>query len=184
MAVVAETQSLANAVEKALIGNHLTCWEKDGRIHFGTYPSAAVCFDFATERLSQDSQKSDKREKEQIDLTHRAGRRTGLYTIETERKVIRLGSQNDLYTEALNQIEALVPGTMELLSKVKRRTKKPVAETINELYENPSLRRYNDRLECGLYVGLNLSAKEKIANIEEALALASLSDDQFKYTGI
>ena len=176
--------------------------DSDGRMLLGCFPRPSRFFDFGKECFFELEQKPiaiDERSgieatkeaelpsleavfvkpKERISLIHLAPRITEIYEIETVDSIYVVGSATQALFHGLNKIEQAAPGTLEILSGEKKRSKRPVSLKREELYEKPSQRRYALKLENGYWVATNNKAFEAINVLKNTARLAQLTPAQF-----
>jgi hypothetical protein len=107
--------------------------------------------------------------------THKKHRQTGKYLLEIKGKTTECGSLKQLLAEGLKTLEFHRSGTLERLSTIKPRTKRIVAHSPDDLFDDPKLaRQYSEKLMPNWWFGTNNSAQETNAWLERACALAGL----------
>jgi len=174
MAAVARMESLTSALAgaDALGGSHVWLDVQFGLVT-GTFPSPAARFDFAEEKLvSIACEKSEP--KRIVSLLGEAKRVGQVYEIETTGAVYRVGSATQMLIHGLNLIEDERPGTLEILSTRRKRSKRPVARAHADLYDLPHPETHSAQLKSGYFVATNNKAYEALGYVREAVEIAGL----------
>jgi hypothetical protein len=196
MAQISTRETLSKCLDEKPAANWPHVWvTKDGVLVVGEFPNVRATFDFGAERFKSTDQVMDigstgsvqhaqpvtslahqvaNIEKKEISLIHEAPRWTETIEIETPDAVYKVGSAVRALITGLELVETLAPGTLELLSKEKGRSKRPVSLSRQDLYDLPSQAQYAHKLKNGYWVGTNNKADEAIRNIERAIQLAGL----------
>jgi len=181
MAVVSSISALLTALRDP--GEGTCVWlDPTYGLVVGAYPTPAQRFDFEAERLVSIGPEAKRSrgggsgpraaapsEKRRIDLSHRARRRSQPYELELDDAIYRFGSAVQLLTEGLDLLEARRPGVLEALSRVKKRTKRPVARRREDLYDSAHPPEHSARLSSGYFVATNNKADEVLRIMRRAL---------------
>ena len=105
----------------------------------------------------------------------KASRQTGKYLAEVRGQTIECTSLKHLLGEGLRALENEQPGTLDKLSRVKKRTKRIVARNPGELFDQPELSaKYAERLSDAWWYGTNNSAAETKTWLERGCEIAGL----------
>jgi hypothetical protein len=173
MAAVAQLKSLVeNFASLPSRGQHVWLDERHGLV-VGDFPNPDIRFDFASEALVTVALIRPK-EKRTISFLAQA-RRVGLkYELETEDAIYKFGSATQLLIEGLNIIEENFPGTLEKFSTRKKRSKRAVARTRDELYDYPHPEGHSAELKSGYFVATNNKDPEARGFLREAAEIAGL----------
>lgn len=180
---------------------HMWSDETVGGVVFGVFPRPYFVFDFGQERfVAADRETSSEKMKEtesapklsvdedirsaaaqkpRVPMRHKAPRVTGTYEVETAEQIFVLGSATQTLLHGLEIIERMAPGTLEKLSLMKKRSKRPVALKREDLYEMTSQMKYSEKLENGYWVATNNKGIEALGVVRVAAKLANLSKMQF-----
>jgi hypothetical protein len=112
----------------------------------------------------------------------RTSRRSGEYWFELNGKRQEFHSLRDLLAGGLNALEKERPGTLEILSHIKPRSRRIVARDPKELFDKDHLAKdYAEKLMDGWYYGTNNSAAETDNWLERATTCAGLKwGEEFK----
>jgi hypothetical protein len=107
--------------------------------------------------------------------TRRPSRQTGNYPMEILGQRVVCISLKHLLSEGLKRIEAHQQGTLDKLSRVKKRTKRIVARDRAGLFDKVKLQeKYSEKLTDGWWFGTNNSADETKAWLQQACYIARL----------
>ena len=105
----------------------------------------------------------------------RASRQTGKYLLDIRGQTIECTSLKHLLGEGLRALEKEKPGTLDKLSQVKPRTKRIVARSPGDLFDQPELSaKYAERLFESWWYGTNNSAAETNTWLERGCEMAGL----------
>ena len=113
-------------------------------------------------------------------LSEAAGvRASGSFWVEVEGRRIGCKSIKTLLLTALDMIEKARPGTLEKLSRAKKRTKRIVAREKRDLFDTQHLsEQFSEKIAGGWWVGINNSKAEVIAWLRLAAFHAGLEWDR------
>jgi hypothetical protein len=98
----------------------------------------------------------------------------GRYQVDLCGKTIGAKSLKSVLQQTLIALESLSPGTLEKLSEIRPRKKRIVARNPNDLFAEPGLISFADRLNDGWWFGTNNSAQETKSWLERAVTCAGL----------
>lgn len=105
----------------------------------------------------------------------KASRKSGKYQLVAFGETVDTYSLKDLLSAGLQALETAKPGTLEKLSKVKKSTKRIVAQSPSDLFDTPGLSEtYSQKLMDGWWYGTNNSAQETNAWLERACEAAGV----------
>lgn len=112
-----------------------------------------------------------------IDLRlSKRGRRRGVYWYELDGKRVECVSLKDLLASALGALEDTRPGTLDRLTRVKPRSKRIVANSACDLFEDPHLtEKFAHPLRDGWWYGSNNSSQETLEWLKRAALAAGLA---------
>ena len=174
MASIATVESLKTSLQTTIPASSGHAWiDSEGRLVVGTYPLANAYFDFAGESFVS-LQSVEAKPKRRVSFLNDAPRVTEKYEIETSDAIYLVGSNKQLLVEGLNIIEEIRPGTHEELSKQKKRTKRPVAESHEELYDVDHPTTHSEKLKSGYFVATNNKGSESRNIVREAVQISGL----------
>jgi hypothetical protein len=102
-------------------------------------------------------------------------RRSGDYGLEIKGRRVSCRSLKEMLSEGLRALEAAAPGTVEMLSNIKARSRRIVARDPNHLFDKQHLtKKYAEQLMPGWWYGTNNSARETEGWLQRACSLAGL----------
>jgi len=174
MAQVSSVVKFARAFE-AVASSHpnYSVWLDGQSLEAGPYPTAALWFDFAGEKIVGESPTPPKEPEIALDTV--VGRFTGDVWLTLFGQTRRYPSKKALLFGALKAIEETRPGTLLKLEAHKPRTKRVVARKPERLYEDQALvKKFSAELMPGWYVATNNSTQEVQSYIRKAAELAGL----------
>jgi hypothetical protein len=105
----------------------------------------------------------------------RRGRNLGAHWYALNGNRTECRSVKELLIDGLRSIEAEYPGTLDKLSRLKKRTKRIVARERNDLFDQKHLiADHSEQLMRGWWVGTNNSSSETEAWLKQAVSCAGL----------
>jgi hypothetical protein len=176
MAALSPIGRFADALAaQASLNAHQQVWldEKRGLVG-GEYPNPAWRYDFAAETTVA-FQVAPPQKQARTSLLSFAKRITELHEFEVLGATYLVGSQKQLLVETLRVIEAARPGTLDQLSRKKRRTKRVVSRTREALYDKPHRESHSQEIPGGFFVATNNSYPEAMSFVREAAQIAGLT---------
>jgi hypothetical protein len=181
MASVMPITKLIDLLEAADVQRRMFAQVQNGRLVFGLDPLRPTNFiDFANEALGTQGES----ETAHGPLSARApetngarlSRSSGDYWLEVRGKRIECSSLKELLAEGLKSLDRVKPGTLDNLSRIRKRSRRIVARDANQLFDKPHLvKDYAEQLVNGWYYGTNNSARETEAWLRRAAECAGLT---------
>lgn len=182
MAAIAEVNNFLSLLREIAGNKGSHIWlEECGDLVVGQFPHGSFRFDFAAERFIEINSEPLSKRKETISLLGSSKKIHKKYLIETSEKEIIVGSATQLLLVGLDVIETMKPGTLDKLSKMKRRTKRPVAKNRFDLYDTEHPESHSEYIASGYFVATNNSAAESKGILKRAIEAAGLSRDMFSF---
>ena len=182
MAVLTTIKSLKNAILELDSDRCPQAWiGDDRRLKFGVFPNSMASFDFAGESLRQEENSPkgatlENQTKRRVrDVSNKAARKTEKITLEFSDLDLVCGSAKQALLEGMDEIERRQPGTLDKVSRVKGRSKRPVHREREELYDLPTQQRYSERIKSGHWVATNNKRNEALDVLELTANVANIS---------
>jgi hypothetical protein len=176
MAALSPISRFADALAaQAQLNAHQQVWlDEKCRLVGGEYPNPAWRYDFAAEAAVAVEAVAPQKPA-RTSLLGSAKRITELHEFEVLGATFLVGSQKQLLVEALRRIEEARPGTLDQLSKKKRRTKRVVSRSREALYDTPHKPSHSQEIPGGFFVATNNSYPEAMSFLREAVRIAGLT---------
>ncbi len=142
----------------------------------GKFPEPVAIFDFVAEEMIPLS--AEHHTPKRVDDRRTLAKRTrDTYEIETTETIFRFASATQALVDGLEILEELSPGTLDKLCRMKKkRSKRPVARSHEELYDVHHPTSHSVKLANGFFVATNNKALEAVWVLRDAAKLSGVRE--------